>query len=97
MAEIRVTISELKAKAETLREYNTQFKGQIDGLKTEEETVCSMWEGEAKTKFDNQFKENYEKFVKFYELVNTYCEGMIQIANKYSEAEDYNVSIAGTQ
>lgn len=94
MAAFQVTSGELKAKSNELRELNTQFRTQIENLKTQEGTLTSMWEGEAKNAFDTAFKNDTAQMDNFHNLIEQYCAALDGIAAKYDMAEAQNVSIA---
>lgn len=97
MAAFQVTAGELKAKSNELRELNTQFRTQTENLKSQEEALVSMWEGEARNAFDIAFKNDKGQMDNFYNLIEQYCAVLDQIAAKYDMAEAQNVSIAQTR
>lgn len=43
MALIRVTAAQVKSTADQLRQYDSQFKSQVDNLETHELNLSSMW------------------------------------------------------
>lgn len=97
MAGFEVTVSELKAKANELRDLNSQFKTQVGNLESQEESLCSMWEGEAKNAFDKAFKSDEAQMDNFYNLIEQYCVALENIAAKYDQAENMNTSTAQTR
>lgn len=97
MAAFQVTSSELKAKAGELRELNGQFKSQVGNLETQEASLVNMWEGEARNAFDTAFKADKAQMDKFYDLIESYCVALDNIAEKYDLAESQNVSTATTR
>jgi WXG100 family type VII secretion target len=94
MAAFTVTSSELRTKASSLRESNAQFKTQTGNLDEQEGSLLSMWEGEAKTAFDNAYKSDRTQMDNFYNLIEQYCVALETIAEKYDQAEAANVSTA---
>jgi WXG100 family type VII secretion target len=94
MAAFTVTSSELRTKASSLRESNAQFKTQTGNLDEQEGSLLSMWEGEAKTAFDNAYKSDRAQMDNFYNLIEQYCVALETIAAKYDQAESANVSTA---
>ena len=48
MGLIRVSATELKAKAEELTSLNNNLKTNVSELETSEQNLASMWDGEAK-------------------------------------------------
>lgn len=97
MAAFQVTSSELKAKANELRELNAQFKTQAGNLETQEGSLVTMWEGEARNAFDTAFKNDKAQMDNFYNLIEQYCVALENIAAKYDLAESQNVSTASTR
>lgn len=97
MASFRVTASELKTKAGTLREYNGNFKTQVQGLEEQEASLVGMWEGEARDAFDKAFQNDKLQMDNFSKLVDTYCEALELIASKYELAESQNAATAGNR
>lgn len=94
MAAFTVTSSELKAKANQLREMNAQFKTQTGNLESQESALVSMWEGQARNAFDTAFKNDKAQMDNFYNLIEQYCTALEAIASKYDMAEAQNVSTA---
>lgn len=97
MASFTVTPSELKAKAENLRESNACLKNQLGNLDEQEASLSSMWEGEAKKAFENAFKNDRVQMDNFYNLIERYCAALEAIAAKYNQAESSNISIASSR
>lgn len=97
MAAFQVTSSQLKAKAGELRNLNGQFKTQVGNLESQEGSLASMWEGEAKNAFDAAFKSDKGQMDNFYNLIEQYCVALENIAAKYDMAEAQNVSTATTR
>ena len=94
MAAFQVTSSELKAKANELRDLNSQFKTQVGSLESQEGALVSMWEGEARNAFDTAFKNDKGQMDNFYNLMQQCCAALENIAAKYDMAEAQNVSTA---
>jgi len=97
MAAFQVTASELKAKAGNLRDMNSKFKAQVSNLETQEQSLASMWEGEAKNAFRTAFNNDKAQMDNFYNLIEQYCIALEQIASKYELAEAQNVSTASSR
>lgn len=94
---LRVTTSELRKKAQELRELNSKFHNEVAGLNDREATLCTMWEGEAKDAFNNQFQIDREKFEVFYKGIEQYVERLNADADQYDKTEAENVSTAQTR
>lgn len=94
MAQIRVTMSQLKAQAEHLEALNEQFKSQVNSLEATEQQLGSMWEGEAKNAFHNAFSSDKVQMDNFYNAVKAYVQTLLANAAKYSEAEGISYNLA---
>lgn len=97
MALIQVSAAELKAKAGELRNLNSQFKTQVGNLESQEQTLISMWEGEARDAFNTAFNNDKMQMDNFYNLIEQYCAALEAIAAKYELAEAQNVSTAASR
>lgn len=97
MAAFQVTSRELKAKANELRDLDAQFKSQVGNLESQEGSLISMWEGEARDTFDMAFKNDKAQMDNFHNLIQQYCAALENIASKYDLAEARNVSTAQTR
>lgn len=97
MALIQVTAAQLKAQAEKLRDYNSNFKTQVSSLETIEGNLNSMWEGEAKAAFHTAFQSDKVQMDNFYNAIEKYVASLNVIAQKYEQAESQNVDTAKTR
>ena len=94
MADFVVSVSDLKAKVDTLRQLNAQFKSQVGELEATEANLQGMWEGEAKNTFDNAFRSDKIQMDNFYNAVEGYAQRLETIAARYAQAEATNTEIA---
>ncbi|MBS6395831.1 MAG: WXG100 family type VII secretion target [Clostridiales bacterium] len=94
MAQIRVTMSQLKAQAEQLEALNEQFKSQINDLEATEQQLGTMWEGEAKNAFHNAFSSDKAQMDNFYGAIKMYVQALLADAAKYSQAEAASYNLA---
>lgn len=94
MSDFVVSVSDLKAKVDTLRQLNAQFKSQVGELEATEMNLQGMWEGEAKNTFDLMFKSDKIQMDNFYNAVEVYAQRLESIAARYAQAESTNVEIA---
>ncbi len=97
MAEIKVTTSELRSKAEELTTQNTQLKGKVDELVTSEGNLTSMWEGEARDAFHKAFENDKLQWDNFMKVIEQFVKGMNEIADEYDRQEAANAQIAGNR
>ncbi len=97
MAAFTVTASQLRAAANEIRELNGQFKSQVGNLETQEASLASMWEGEAQKAFRAAFNSDKGQMDNFYNLIEQFCQKLEEIATKYEQAEQQNLSTAQTR
>ena len=89
-----VDSTSIRDKARTLRQYNSTFDSQISSLVGTEQSLNSMWDGEANDKFHEEFIKDKDKMIKFRDLITKYAEALEQIATNYEQAECTNSSTA---
>ena len=98
MAQITVTMSQLKTQAEQLESLNEQFKSQVAELEALEQQLGTMWEGEAHPAFHNAFSSDKVQMDNFYNTIRVYVQALLANADKYSQAEiaSYNLAAERT-
>ena len=94
MAEIIVTSSTLRSKAEELNQMNEQFKNAVNSLVDEENALRGQFEGEASDAFHAAFSKDTVQMQTFYNAIAQYVQKLIQIAEGYEKAEQANVTTA---
>lgn len=94
MADFTVSVQDLKAKVDSLRQLNSQFKSQVEELSGTESSLNGMWEGEARETFHNAFQSDRTQMDNFYNAVEVYAQRLETIAARYAQAESTNVDIA---
>ncbi|MDE6590514.1 MAG: WXG100 family type VII secretion target [Oscillospiraceae bacterium] len=94
MAEIKVTPSELRKKAEMLRQYNAKFRSEVQNMVGYESQLATMWEGEAQKAFRKAFNDDKAKMERFASNIDLYIQALETDAQKYEEAEQKATSIA---
>lgn len=87
MSYFEVTSSEVRNKAGVLGELNSQFRTKAQDLESKEQSLCGMWEGEAKSAFHGAFTKDKSQMDTFSQLIDRYVETLLEIAAKYEEAE----------
>ncbi len=97
MAEFTVTSGELTAKAAELERLNHQLKQKIEVLQTEEGSLKTMWEGDAKEAFSRSFHTDKAKMMQFHTEIGKYVFALRTVAARYEAAERINVSTAGAK
>ena len=94
MAEIIVTSSTLRNKAEELNSMNEQFKTAVNSLIDEENALRGQFEGEASDAFHAAFSKYAVQMQNFYNAIAQYAQKLVQIAEGYEKAEQANVATA---
>lgn len=97
MAYFMVTPTELRSTANTLREYNSNFRNQVSALETAEGTLNASWEGPAKDAFHASFLHDATYMNDFASLIENYCSTLETMAVEYEKAEAANVETASTR
>ncbi|HBI63360.1 MAG TPA: hypothetical protein DDY31_19470 [Lachnospiraceae bacterium] len=94
---ITVNTATLRSKASELRQSNAQFKQQVESLTTQEESLNSMWEGDANDAFHGAFTKDITQMNNFYNAIEKYVTSLEEIAKQYDETEKANQSIASAR
>jgi len=94
MAEIKVTPQELKTKAETLQNFNTQFRSAVEKMVGYVSQLNGMWEGEAKEAFNKAFNDDKGKMDQFAQNIEKYVQALLESASQYENAEKTATSLA---
>ena len=97
MAQILVTSAELRTTANTLRDYNTSFKNQVESLVSSEGTLSTQWQGPARDTFHKSFMDDKSYMDRFAAEIEKYCQTLETIAANYDMAEQQNVDTAKTR
>lgn len=97
MSMFRVSSSELRQKADQLEQMNNQFKAAVEALSNQEQSLATMWEGEAQKAFRTAFNNDRQQFDNFYNGIVKYIQALRDAAQKYDEAEAKNLSTAQTR
>jgi len=93
---LRVSSSELRRRAEELRNFNTNLRTEIKNMEGREARLSGMWEGDARNEFHNQFNTNKSMFQNFCTLIDKYVVALEDAATEYDRREADNVQIART-
>ncbi len=97
MSFFQVTASELRRKANALQDLNHQFGTKSEELEEKENSLCSMWEGQAKDAFHYAFLKDKQQMEVFRGLVDRYVQTLMEIAARYEEAEARNAELAASR
>jgi len=97
MAFFQVTAAQLKEKAEELTGLNQKLVTETENLVSAENGLKASWEGEANEAFSREFQRDRVQLDNFTNAVNQYVEALLNIAQKYEEAENRNLSLASSR
>lgn len=97
MAEIKVTPSELRKKADELERYNDSFRKEVEKMVGYEAQLATMWEGESQKAFRKAFNDDKLKMDRFALNIDKYILALREDAQKYEEAEARATDIATTR
>lgn len=97
MGVIRVSASELRAKAEELQGFNANYKTNTSDLEASEQNLMTMWDGDAKEAFHQAFMRDKVQMDNFSMLIEKYVATLQTIAAKYEQAENTNINTANTR
>lgn len=97
MAEIKVTSSELRKKADDLEQYNRKFRQEVEKMVGYEQELAGMWEGDAQKAFRKAFNDDKLKMDRFALNIDKYVLALREDAQKYDEAEAKTTNIATTR
>lgn len=97
MAEIKVTPSELRKKADELERYNSAFRKELEKMVGYEAELAAMWEGESQKAFRKAFSDDRMKMDRFALNIDKYILALREDAQKYEEAEARATDIATTR
>ena len=94
MAEIRVTSSELRNKADSLQQYLTKFRNEVTNMVGYEQELAGMFEGESQAAFHKAFTDDKTKMDLFAQNIERYIAALRADADKYDQAESMATQIA---
>ena len=97
MAEFQVTATELKEKAELLRQLGERYAKKVQELILAQRKLSASWEGAGKEAIDRVFQEDCMKMDLFRQTVEEYYQVLQQIIAGYEQAENRNIGIVGTR
>lgn len=94
MSQLMVTAQELRSKAAELRQRNNQVRTQLNTMISNKNSVCNMWEGEAKDNFSRAFDHDKNEINDFIQTIEQYAAALESAAEQYERTERNNVNIA---
>lgn len=94
MAEMIVTIGQMKHTADQLQNLNERFKACVGQLESAEAALNGMWDGEANNTFHNEFMKDKVQMMNFYTLILLYVARLLQAMVRYQRTEIMNQQIS---
>ncbi|HCT91638.1 MAG TPA: hypothetical protein DF613_09725 [Lachnospiraceae bacterium] len=91
---IKVTPKTLTDKATQLKNLNKNFKQKVADLRSLEQKLDSMWDGDANDSFRKDFQKDATQMDNFYNAVEAYVSTLNQIADNYANAEAKNKALS---
>lgn len=86
---IAFSFEEMESARSELTECNKQFLNEIENLTLVETTLCSLWEGSAKSAFHDRFLSDVQQLRAFFNLINRYVQALEQITSNYRKADQF--------
>lgn len=93
----RVTPKAMRDAANELETLNNKFKTEVGNLRADNQTLGRQWEGDARTKFNEEFSKDTEKFDKFHEGIQKFIQQLRKNADEYDKVENKNRDIAAVR
>lgn len=97
MAEIKVTPSILRNKADALKGLNSKFRTEVGNMVGYEQRLSESFEGEAQREFHKAFNDDKQKMDIFASNIDTYVQALLDSAEQYEQAEQKNLTTASTR
>lgn len=94
---ITVNTSTITSKAGELKTLNSSLKKQIEELISTENSLNSMWEGDANDAFHKAFQQDITQMNNFYNAIEKYVSSLQEIVKTYEKAESANLNTANTR
>ena len=86
--EFKVTISEMRAKANEIKQAAETFLQAAGQVNTAANELASSWEGASQVAFAEEQQKANAWYNKMMEIVNTYVTALETTAKNYEEADD---------
>ena len=96
MAQMVISVAELRNKKTTLEELAATFKSRLDEFKETGDRLHSMWEGDAKDSFMKNFNLDYQKMAQLLRLILEFIAVLQKIIELYRIMEMKNTQIANS-
>ncbi|BAL00622.1 hypothetical protein OBV_34230 [Oscillibacter valericigenes Sjm18-20] len=97
MSQFNITFQQMQSAIDQLNEQNSKLKSATDYLVDTETSLCGMWEGAARDKFDSEFKKDKVQMDSFYAEIGKYITVLQNALQQYMQAEQANTEIASNR
>ncbi len=95
MAELKVTPSQLKSKANDFKAKANKVRNTTDKMLSEIKTINgSTWAGDASEAYKKQFAKLENDMNDMYKMITEYSNDLIDIAAEYESTEKANEALA---
>ena len=92
---LKVTPAELRKKGQEFGKDATEFKNITNRMfDLISDINGKVWSGDAANAYKNQFKQLDDDAKRLYKLVKEFSDDVIQVADKYKQAETANIQAA---
>lgn len=97
MGLIRVSVAELRQRAEMINEANNSVKAKVADFDSSCQALAAQWEGEARDAFVNAYTQDLEQMNNFISVMDGYYHALMTVADNYEKAEARNTGIANSR
>lgn len=93
-SKFKVTPRQVRSKADELETLLKKFKDEVTNLISDNASLGKQWEGDARTKFSEEFYKDVEKFTLFANGIEQFIQQLRVDAEEYDKIESTNTEIA---
>lgn len=93
MSTTEISMSQVGKATGEIDELINSWKKEMDSISELNDTLMTMWQGDAKEKYRSVWSEDMEKFSRLMTFMNQYNTALKEIVNEYSAGEDEAVNI----
>ena len=94
MAQMVISVDELKSKKSQLESLAGKFKSQLDDFKSTGDKLHNMWEGDARDSYMKSFNLDFQKMQQLFTLLMEFISVLEKIIALYQLMEMKNTQIA---
>lgn len=94
MANIQLTFSQMRQKADELERKNKELRAEASQMQSHQQRLTQSWDGEANDAFDKAFRSDMIQFANFSRLIDDYIRVLRTAISEYEKAELANKQLA---